>query len=79
MTPSRAIQESVHRIALLVQLKSINIPKDLEASHLFHMQASINADHMFAEPHKIHQVSNESERLGYVCCLRNHGQYPECT
>ena len=82
MTPSRVVRESVHRIALLVKMKVINIPKDLEASHLCHMPACINPEHMIAEPHEINQSRircyNESGRLGYACCLRIHGQYPDC-
>ena len=78
----RVVRESVHRIALLIKLKATAIPKELEASHLCHMMACINPEHLSAEPHDINQSRikcyNESERLGYAYCLRNHGEYPAC-
>lgn len=79
---SGVVREYAHRIALMKKMKTVNIPSDLEASHLCHMKACINPEHIIAEPHNINMTRlacfNESQRLNKTYCFGNHGDYPAC-
>ena len=76
------VREYAHRIALMKKIKSTVFPTDLEASHLCHMKACINTEHLIAEPHDINmsrvKCFNESQRLGNHYCFDNHEGYPKC-
>ena len=68
-------KKHVHRLALMVKLRSLTIPKELDASHLCHNSLCVNADHLNLEPHSIN--NNRQCCRGYGSCI-GHGDFPGC-
>ena len=68
-------KKHVHRLALMVKLRSMTIPKELDASHLCHNSLCVNADHLSLEPHSIN--NNRQCCKGYGHCI-GHGDFPDC-
>ena len=76
------VREYCHRIALMKKMKTVNIPTGLETSHICHMKACMNPEHVVAEPHNINMSRlacfNESKRLNQPFCYGGHAEYPSC-
>lgn len=54
--PGRTIRIYAHRLALLKKINTLEIPKNMQASHLCHEKACINIDHIEAEPQHINMA-----------------------
>ena len=80
--PGRQIRLYAHRLALLNKIKELDIPKDLEASHLCHEKACIKMDHIEAEPRHINMaripcMNERRDRMDPHFCF-GHPGYPDC-
>jgi hypothetical protein len=68
-------KKHVHRLALMVQLRSLNIPKELDASHLCHNSLCVNVNHLSLEPHSVNNNRQCCKGCGH--CI-GHGDFPDC-
>lgn len=68
-------KKHVHRVALMVKLRRLEIPKELDASHLCHNRMCVNAEHLALEPHAVNNNRQHCRSLGK--CF-GHGTYLEC-
>lgn len=68
-------KKHVHRLILMIKLRSLNIPKELDASHLCHNSLCVNVGHLSLEPHSIN--NNRQCCKSYGHCI-GHGGFPDC-
>jgi hypothetical protein len=68
-------KKHVHRPALMIKLRSLSIPKELDASHLCHNILCVNVDHLILLPHSVN--NNRQCCKSYGNCI-GHGDFPSC-
>ena len=54
----RHIRIAGHRLALLIKLNDIELPRGLECSHLCHNKGCVTLGHLEAEPHAVNMDRN---------------------
>lgn len=64
-----------HRVVLMLRDKTLQIPRDKDASHLCHNSSCVNVNHMNLEPRGVNNQRKSCDVEG-ICF--GHGSYPKC-
>ena len=64
-----------HRFAIMIRDRNLNIPLNMDCSHLCHNSRCINTDHLSIEPHAIN--NNRQHCVNSNICL-GHFEFPNC-
>lgn len=75
-TPSgKKLAINAHRLALMTKMRTVDIPSDIQASHLCNRPGCIKLEHIFPED----KFTNEERKICHtrkICS--GHGDHPDC-
>jgi hypothetical protein len=70
------IVRTAHRILYMCHIKSIDIDKKMDVSHLCHQKLCININHLHLEPHDTNMSRRECQIAGHCIARLKHN--PPC-
>lgn len=70
----KAMVKTVHRVKYMCANRNLDIPRQMDVSHLCHNPKCVRLGHLSLEPHNVNMTRLECKNLGF--CIKNHD--PPC-